>query len=110
MDFAGLDAELHEITVRGSMSGSGEKHTMYFYVHRDRLTQAPIEAWWQRRVARARELGGVSRQTVIDCARRVIDGESLAVPAQAGRIVSDMCTVSLLDTMILDSARRDAMQ
>ena len=98
----GLNASRHDMTVNGAMSGSGERHTMYFYVHRGRLEAGASEAWWQGRVANARTLNAacVPLQIALNCAVNVLDGGSLAVGC-----ISDMCTVSLFDTMILDRAR-----
>ena len=106
---AGLNAELLELAVRGAMSGSGERHALYFYVHPGRLVQGPIETWWQACKARARLLDapGVPHSIALECASGVLNRATMA--GQGGLSISDMCTVSLFDTTILDGARSDGV-
>lgn len=90
------------------MSGSGEKHTLYFYVHRERFATAPNDAWWQQRVADATVIASAPRNVAIHAAARVLSGGVLGQPG-AAHMIPDMLTLSLVDPAIIDAARQTSM-
>ena len=99
-----MNAELIDDQVRGVMSGSGEQHTLHFYVHSGRLETGPDEVWWSRRVTVAGYIGWLpaSEQAAAASAALLLQQNAIG----GVRFIPDMCTVSLLDTAVLDTARK----
>lgn len=106
--YAGLDAELLDESVSGTMSGSNEKHALFFYVNRHRLANGVrmVDAAWKDMATMAaslRHLLARDPEKTKKCIARVLHTESGTARSS---FVTELCTLSLLGHTILDPARQ----
>eukprot|EP00386_Alphamonas_edax_P015793 GDKI01048255.1.p1 GENE.GDKI01048255.1~~GDKI01048255.1.p1 ORF type:complete len:271 (-),score=18.39 GDKI01048255.1:77-889(-) len=110
---AGLHAQLWPVSARASMSGSGEKHTMYFYVNQDRLAakrQNPDGDYWSSILEDAAALNAAAskhRHVAVQCVSDVLSGKVLRSRDAADRsmFVPELLAVTLCDSCIINAVR-----